>query len=565
MSAVFICYRREDSGGHAGRLYDHLVSALGRDCVFMDVGGSMLPGTDFVEEIEKRVKMCDVLLAVIGPKWLAPTPESARSRLFRPNDYVRMELCHALQHGRRVIPVLLNGSVMPSEQQLPEEITAFSRRHAFKLDDDGFEEDVVRLIAAINVADGKVGVGSAQPERGDAPASPGLDKGLSGIRPIRWALALAGALVLSALAWGTTRALLHPAAAISGAGVPAAAPSLPELMARSTVIVQRYRDDLLTRFESSGWISAEVKIARRDPWAQSQALAALLSVPSSLSLLDSVLKRPLEVLLKDRSPEGWNNGDFHPYFHVDPVLWTGLALNRLRALPSGLYSPAFQKQFWEMAGKYREGYAWHEFPLRFPSQPSLYATALGLVLLTEVWVDSGRPDSDLKRQIGDTANWLALQARYRGQELQGWTPEVGSPAISIGVSLLAAYAIMRAHRETHSESRMSLAVDVPNLLRRLVGAGPVGFEQNDSCYFIGGEPPNQITHQVRITWSPWAMACASEWMRDFGTSASVVDATVVRKAWGDLLSLAESQNVQTTYTFLLAEHLLVLARAVQSI
>jgi len=37
MSGVFISYRRDDSAGHAGRLFDHLSSTFGAEGVFMDV------------------------------------------------------------------------------------------------------------------------------------------------------------------------------------------------------------------------------------------------------------------------------------------------------------------------------------------------------------------------------------------------------------------------------------------------------------------------------------------------------------------------------------------------
>ena len=36
MARIFICYRREDSSGHAGRLYDRLGARFG-DEVFMDI------------------------------------------------------------------------------------------------------------------------------------------------------------------------------------------------------------------------------------------------------------------------------------------------------------------------------------------------------------------------------------------------------------------------------------------------------------------------------------------------------------------------------------------------
>ena len=53
MSSVFISYRREDTAGHAGRLYDRLVQRLGEDSIFMDL--EIEPGDDFVERIEEGV------------------------------------------------------------------------------------------------------------------------------------------------------------------------------------------------------------------------------------------------------------------------------------------------------------------------------------------------------------------------------------------------------------------------------------------------------------------------------------------------------------------------------
>ena len=37
---IFISYRRDDSAGYAGRLYDRLTARFGGDRVFMDVEGS---------------------------------------------------------------------------------------------------------------------------------------------------------------------------------------------------------------------------------------------------------------------------------------------------------------------------------------------------------------------------------------------------------------------------------------------------------------------------------------------------------------------------------------------
>ena len=67
---VFISYRREDSRGFAGRIYDRLSDRLGRENIFFDVD-NIAPGLDFVEVLTERVASCDALVAVIGKDWLA--------------------------------------------------------------------------------------------------------------------------------------------------------------------------------------------------------------------------------------------------------------------------------------------------------------------------------------------------------------------------------------------------------------------------------------------------------------------------------------------------------------
>src|SRR4051812_18586461 len=119
-----------------------------------------------------------------------------------------------------------------------------------------------------------------------------------------------------------------PSAAVAGV------PEVSALEKRAELLAQKYKDELLTRLGTHGWIRVEVDVLGKDPWAQSQALAALFWTPSSLSLFDSVLKEPLQVLLQSRTANGWNNGDFHKYFHVEPVIWTGVALARLTAASS---------------------------------------------------------------------------------------------------------------------------------------------------------------------------------------------------------------------------------------
>jgi hypothetical protein len=62
------------------------------------------------------VAVCQVLLAVIGPTWLTVTDERGRRRLDDPDDIVRLEIEAALAREVRVIPILVEGAVMPGRE-----------------------------------------------------------------------------------------------------------------------------------------------------------------------------------------------------------------------------------------------------------------------------------------------------------------------------------------------------------------------------------------------------------------------------------------------------------------
>src|SRR3954463_10334202 len=101
MPGIFLCYRREDSGGHAGRIYDRLTQHFGsRQPIFIDVD-SVDPGVDFVDAIQQTVASCDVLIAVIGRNWVTATDDEGRRRLEDPQDFVRLEIEAALERNIR--------------------------------------------------------------------------------------------------------------------------------------------------------------------------------------------------------------------------------------------------------------------------------------------------------------------------------------------------------------------------------------------------------------------------------------------------------------------------------
>jgi hypothetical protein len=145
---IFVSYRRQENSGLAGRLYDRLAGHFGEDQVFIDVD-TIEPGVDFAEEISRAVAACEVLLAVIGPNWLTASDKRGRRRLDDPDDSVRLEIEAALARDVRVIPVLVDGAVMPDRDDLPDSLARLARRNAFLIRHESFHPDAGRLVTAI--------------------------------------------------------------------------------------------------------------------------------------------------------------------------------------------------------------------------------------------------------------------------------------------------------------------------------------------------------------------------------------------------------------------------------
>ena len=145
---IFVSYRREESSHVAGRLADRLIDRFGAEQVFIDVE-AIEPGADFAEAIFRAVDACVVLVAVIGPGWLLAADERGGRRLDDPDDLVRLEIGAALARGVRVIPVLVEGAVMPRREDLPDSLAGLARRNALRIRHESFRDDAGRLVAAI--------------------------------------------------------------------------------------------------------------------------------------------------------------------------------------------------------------------------------------------------------------------------------------------------------------------------------------------------------------------------------------------------------------------------------
>jgi hypothetical protein len=148
MGGVFICYRRDDTAGWAGRLHADIQAGLRGVDIFRDIE-DIPPGVRFDEFIAEAVGSCEVLIALIGPQWLTAQGADGTRRLDQPNDFIRTEIATGLDRNIRVIPALVGGAKLPSEAELPESIRGLALRQAYELSDSRWAADCRKLIADI--------------------------------------------------------------------------------------------------------------------------------------------------------------------------------------------------------------------------------------------------------------------------------------------------------------------------------------------------------------------------------------------------------------------------------
>ena len=134
MAGVFLSYRRNDSGGWAGRLRDHLVLRYGEDRVWQDVE-DLTAGSDYLPQILENIAAADAVLIVIGPHWLDERPQGDTTRLADPKDVLRIEIVHALKKKSGVIPTLVGGATMPDPKDLPRPVAPLVKRDGIAIMD----------------------------------------------------------------------------------------------------------------------------------------------------------------------------------------------------------------------------------------------------------------------------------------------------------------------------------------------------------------------------------------------------------------------------------------------
>src|SRR5262245_39721773 len=133
---------------HARFLQLQLRERFPGDEVFMDLD-SIEAGLDFADVIEEKVDSCAVLVALIGRQWATLADEQGDRRLDDPDDFVRFEVQAALEHGVRVIPVLVDGARPLRRQELPAALQKLARLNALEWSSRRYQDDADQLLDLI--------------------------------------------------------------------------------------------------------------------------------------------------------------------------------------------------------------------------------------------------------------------------------------------------------------------------------------------------------------------------------------------------------------------------------
>ena len=129
---IFVSYRRADVGRIVDGIRGHLVHHFGERAIKMDVY-DIAWGEDFEDRIEHFIEDCDVVLVVIGERWL----EELERRLDSDaKDYVLVEIAAALRQSKKIMPLVVDAG-MPGRDGLPAEIKGLSAFNAMAIHSAG--------------------------------------------------------------------------------------------------------------------------------------------------------------------------------------------------------------------------------------------------------------------------------------------------------------------------------------------------------------------------------------------------------------------------------------------
>lgn len=134
---IFISYRRDGGDITAGRIADRLKQRGYR--VFLDV--ESLRSGNFNEQLYSVIERCTDVVVIL--------PKNALDRCENENDWVKLEVSHALKHDRNIIPVMLTGFKFP--EVMPKGIEDLAKKQGVEASSiTYFDASIERLIKLLD-------------------------------------------------------------------------------------------------------------------------------------------------------------------------------------------------------------------------------------------------------------------------------------------------------------------------------------------------------------------------------------------------------------------------------
>jgi TIR domain len=160
---AFVCYRTEDTLAVADRLAVELQRALEIE-VFID-HRSLDGGDRWPDRLRREVERSEVVLILVGPRWLGLQTSDGIRRLDDPDDWVRQEIEFAIAAKRIIIPLLVDGAAPIEKRALRTvpQIEALAEAQAVPLATKQWNLHFDAVVALLTK------YGFRRNQRGDAP------------------------------------------------------------------------------------------------------------------------------------------------------------------------------------------------------------------------------------------------------------------------------------------------------------------------------------------------------------------------------------------------------------
>lgn len=140
---IVVSYRKENVTSTIERLRGALLGRFGVEKIVFGTELLIEPGDDVVEAVETGVEKAKALVVIVTPQWL--TGGWAEKKL----DTDRIALTKALERKVRIVPLLIDGAVMPDEQELPAAFSSLASRAGVALAEANFDEQFAALVKSL--------------------------------------------------------------------------------------------------------------------------------------------------------------------------------------------------------------------------------------------------------------------------------------------------------------------------------------------------------------------------------------------------------------------------------